>query len=204
MTTIAVIAGSNRKEAQSHRIGALIAERLPSLGAAADFISLRDVPVPMWDESKWDKDKPADSPWVTVWAPISERLRAADGVVVVTPEWHGMASPMLKNFLACVDGGELAFKPGYIVAVSAGAGGAYPIAELRMTGGKNNYLHWLPDHLIIRNAAGFRPDHPEEHSSPPFLDGRLTHGLKILIAYSDAVKAVRTNVVDLDILRNGM
>ena len=203
MTHIAVIAGSNRSEAQSHRIGALIADRLTGLGATSDLISLRDIAIPMWDESKWSKDLPADSPWVTVWKPVSERLKAADGVVVITPEWHGMAPPMLKNLLCCCDGRELAFKPGYIVSVSAGAGGAYPVAELRTSGYKNNYLHWLPDHLIIRNAAGFQPG-SAENKAPDFLEPRMMHGLKILTAYAEAAKQLRTEVVDLDILRNGM
>ncbi|MBX2853532.1 MAG: NAD(P)H-dependent oxidoreductase [Rhodobacteraceae bacterium] len=203
MTHIAVIAGSNRSEAQSHRIGVLIAERLTGLGATSDLISLRDIDVPMWHESKRDKNPPADSPWVTVWRPVSERLKAADGVVVITPEWHGMVSPMLKNLLCCCEEGELAFKPGYIVAVSGGAGGAYPVSELRTSGYKNTYLHWLPDHLIIRNAGGFLPGSPDD-KAPEFLEPRMMHGLKILTAYAEAAKKLRAEVVDLSILRNGM
>lgn len=157
----------------------------------------------MWHESKWAKEKPADSPWLTVWKPVSERLAAAEGVVVVTPEWHGMVPPMLKNLLCCCDAGELAFKPAYIVAVSAGAGGTYPIAELRMSGGKNNYLHWLPDHLIIRQVSGFRPGE-EGHAAPDWLEARMEHGLKVLDAYAEAAKAIRANVVDLGVLKNGM
>ena len=203
MTHIVVIGGSNRSEAQSHRISEIAGRMLEAAGASVDVLSLRDLEIPMWHESKWAKDKPADSPWVTVWAPVSERLKAADGFVVVTPEWHGMVPPMLKNLLCCCDGQELAFKPGYIIAVSAGAGGAYPIAELRMSGAKNNYLHWLPDHLIIRSAADFKPGEPDD-KAPPFLKGRMEHGLKILMAYAEAAKPIRETVVDLDILRNGM
>ncbi|MEM1419303.1 MAG: NAD(P)H-dependent oxidoreductase [Pseudomonadota bacterium] len=203
MPHIVVIGGSNREASQSHRIAEVIAARLEPQGATVDLLSLRDVDIPMWDEEKWSSDKPADSAWNTVWAPVSERLKKADGLVVVTPEWHGMASPMLKNLLCCCDQRELAFKPAYLVAVSAGAGGAYPIAELRMTGGKNNYAHWLPDHLIIRQAADFRPGDPE-NKAPDWLVNRLDHGLKILCAYAEAAKPIRSEVVDLDILKNGM
>ncbi len=203
MPHIVVIGGSNRSEAQSHRVAEIIADKLPAEGATVDLLSLRDVAIPMWDEGKWAKDKPADSPWVTVWGPVSERLKQADGVVVVTPEWHGMASPMLKNLLCCCDGGELAFKPGYIVSVSASSGGAYPIQELRISGYKNSYLHWLPDHLIIRNVGDFRPGAPE-NKAPDWLEPRMEHGLKILCAYADAAKRLRSEVVDLGILKTGM
>lgn len=204
MPHIVVVSGSNRAEAQSHRIGEIITSRLPQAGAewgtTAEHLSLRDNPVPMWEEAKRDAD---NALWAERWKPVSEKLKAADGVVVITPEWHGMASPMIKNFLCCCDAGELAFKPGYMVAVSAGAGGAYPIAELRMSGAKNNYLHWLPDHLIVRKANDFEPGANNE-AAPDWLVARMDHGLKILSAYAEAAKPLRTGVVDLGILRNGM
>lgn len=203
MPHIVVIGGSNRAEAQSHRIAGLIAGRLDAQGASTDLLSLRDVEIPMWSEEKRASDLPADDPWRTVWAPVSERLKKADGVVVVTPEWHGMVSPMLKNLLCCCDQRELAFKPGYIVSVSGGAGGAYPVAELRMSGYKNTYLHWLPDHLIIRQVAGFRPGEAE-NTAPDWLIARMDHGLKLLCAYAEAAKPIREGVLDLDILKNGM
>ncbi len=203
MTRIAIIAGSNRKEAQSHRIGGIARRMLEEADAEADLISLRDVELPLWDESKGSDDLPEDSPWRTLWPGISARLKAADGMVVISPEWHGMASPHLKNFLACCTDRELAFKPGYLIGVSSGSGGAYPIAELRMSGYKNSYAHWLPDHLIVRQAKDFRPGEPE-NKAPEWLEGRMRHALDILIAYAEAAKAVREKVVDFTILKTGM
>ena len=206
MTHIVVIAGSNREEAQSHRIGAIVAERLAGqMGAAGsvDFFSLRDIDIPLWDESKWAADKPASSFWAATWPALSARLASADAFVVVTPEWHGMASPHLKNLLTCCDAKELAFKPAYLVAVSSGSGGAYPIAELRLNAGKNTYIHWQPDHLIVRDAAGFQPGAAED-ASPDWLLQRLDHGLEILTATARALKPVREEVVDLSILTTGM
>lgn len=203
MTRIAVIAGSNRQEAQSHRVGEIAVKMVQEAGAEADLISLRDVELPLWDESKRAKEPPAGSPWATVWPDVSARLHAADGLVVISPEWHGMASPHLKNFLACCENKELAFKPGYLISVSGGVGGAYPIAELRMSGYKNSYAHWLPDHLIIRHVKGFRPDEAE-NEAPDWLIARMRHGLRVLIAYAEAVKPVRETVVDHSILTTGM
>lgn len=206
MTHIVVIAGSNRAEAQSHRIGEIAAERLEGRLAGqggVDLFSLRDVKIPLWDESKWAKDKPAGNFWGSEWPSLSKRLAAADGFVVVTPEWHGMASPHLKNLITCCDNRELAFKPAYLIAVSAGTGGAYPIAELRANAGKNSYIHWQPDHLIVRSAANFRPGSPED-KSPPWLLPRLDLGLDILIASARALKPVREDVVKFDVISTGM
>ncbi len=33
-----------------------------------------------------------------IWEPYAKRLQAADGFVVVSPEWHGMVPAGLKNF----------------------------------------------------------------------------------------------------------
>lgn len=203
MAHIVVIGGSNRQQSQSHRIAEIATGMLQTLGATTDLLSLQDVEIPLWHPDKRAAETPEDDPWRALWPGISARLKAADGVVVVTPEWHGMVPPPLKNLLFCCEDRELAFKPGYIIAVSAGSGGAYPIAELRMSGYKNNYLHWLPDQLIVRNAPKFRPGDPEDEA-PPFLKGRMEHGLKILVAYADAAKPIRETVVDLDILKTGM
>ncbi len=204
MTRIMVIAGSPRRASQTHRIATIVEARLQAApGVEADLLSLRDVAIPLWSEEKGAEEKPADSFWSTDWPGISARLAAADGFVVMTPEHHGMATPHLKNLLFCCNDGELAFKPAYLVTVSAGSGGAYPVAELRMSGYKNNYLHWLPDHLIIRQAGGFRPGE-EGDSAPEWLSGRLDHGLAILKAYAEAARPIRAEVVDLEILKTGM
>ncbi|MEL6978943.1 MAG: NAD(P)H-dependent oxidoreductase [Pseudomonadota bacterium] len=204
MTHIVVIGGSNRAEAQSHRIAEAASEKLRArLGAAGsvDLVSLRDIEIPLWDESKWAADKPADSFWAAQWPALSARLKAADGFVVVTPEWHGMASPGLKNLICCCDGKELAFKPAYLIGVSVGSGGAYPIAELRMNAGKNTYIQWQPDHLIVRNADQFLV---EGGTAPEWLEGRMDHGLEILVATAAALKPVRETVVNLELLKTGM
>lgn len=206
MTHIVVISGSNRAQAQSHRVAQIVMDRLSAQGGAGDtqdLFSLSEIDIPLWDESKWSPDKPADSFWATTWPGLSQRLAAADGFVVIAPEWHGMAPPHLKNLIICADGKEMAFKPAYPVAVSASVGGAYPIPELRMNSGKNTMILWQPDHLIIRQVNDFKPGAPD-NASPDWLLDRLDHGLEILRATAQAMKPVRENVVKLDLLKTGM
>lgn len=203
MTHIAVIGGSNRAKAESHRVAEILTAKLTAAGAGADLISLRDVRLPLWDEGKWDKDADPESPWKTVWPGVSQRLKAADGFVVVSPEWHGMVAPPLKNLLACCDGGEVAFKPGLIVTVAAATGGAYPVSELRAYGAKNNFLHWLPEHIIIRNVGGYRPG-DEANTAPDWLDARIDHALGLLTAFADAAKPIRETRIDWSMVKTGM
>lgn len=203
MVKIVLVAGSVRQRSQTHRVAEIAEAQLQTLGAQTDLISLRDVDVPLWSEEKGADDKPADSFWATEWPSLSERVAAADGFVFLTPEWHGMATPHLKNFIFCCEAKELAFKPAYLITVSGSVGGTHPVAELRMSSYKNTYLHWLPDHLIIRNVGGFSPGE-EGDSAPPWLLPRMVHGLRVLTAYAEAVRPVRETVVDLELLKTGM
>ena len=69
-----------------------------------------------------------------------------------------MAPAAIKNFFLCVGMPELAHKPALACAVSAGEGGAYVIAELRMSSYKNNRVCWLPEHLIARSVKAICND----------------------------------------------
>ena len=63
-----------------------------------------------------------------------------------------MATPGVKNFLLNCTADEVGHKPALIVTVSATRGGSYPVAELRMSGYKNNRLTWLPEHVIVQHV----------------------------------------------------
>jgi hypothetical protein len=127
---------------------------------------------------------------------------------VVTPEWAGMVPPGLKNLLLLCEKGELAHKPALIVAVSGGSGGAYPVAELRMSGYKNNQICWLPDHVIVRAAGDFidQTERALREATPlPKPWDRVDYGLKLLLAYDEALgKVRRAGIVDLERFAYGM
>jgi len=198
---IGIIIGSIRKKSQSDRIGKYISELLKNsnLSVEVDYFSLRDLKVPLWNEEKWE----SGSELKKFWKPISDRLKSCQGFVVISPEWAGMVPPHLKNFLLMCDGGELAHKPAQLIAVSSGTGGAYPVAELRMSGYKNNFLWWMPDHMILRQVESLFTSTP-----PTDLDSRLTarlnYGLEFMIETAKAVVPVREKVQNLKLYKNGM
>jgi azobenzene reductase len=200
---IFVLSGSHRPAAQSLKVANYVAAALPQevAGAEVFLYSLSGNPVPLWDEAHGGAPD-------ELWEPIARELQAADALVVISPEWSGMATPGVKNFLLNCSTAEVGHKPGLIVTVSAGRGGSYPVAELRMSGTKNNRLAWLPEHVIVQHVEGNlnAPDGSAELSKEDALiRSRLRYGLRLLGAYAKALKEVRASgVVDHKTYRNGM
>lgn len=198
-----VLSGSHRVEAQSLKVARYLEVALPQevQGAEVFLYSLSGNPLPFWDEAHGGAPD-------ELWEPISRELQAADALVIVSPEWNGMATPGVKNFLTLCSATEIGHKPGLIVTVSAGRGGSYPVAELRMSGTKNNRLAWLPEHVIVQhvenslNSPDGSPDLAKEDST---IRARLRYGARLLGAYATALRAVRASgVVDHKTFRSGM
>jgi NAD(P)H-dependent FMN reductase len=204
---IGIISGSHRDESQSEKIGRYIERQLQAEGIADSVFhfSLAGNPLPLWDEGVWEKDQR----WEDAIGELRRELDSCDGFVVITPEWHGMVPAGLKNFLLLWPGtGVLAHKPALIVAVSGGAGGgAYPVAELRMSSYKNSRLCYLPEHLIVRNAGRVFNDDPADNDpqSHDYLHGRLIYDLELLAEYARALSQVRSSgKATLEHYSNGM
>jgi hypothetical protein len=119
-----------------------------------------------------------------------------------------MATPGVKNFLLNCTATEIGHKPGLIITVSASRGGSYPVAELRMSGTKNNRLCWIPEHVIIHHAEQNlnSPDNsPELGKEDAMQRQRLRYALKVLAEYGQALKQVRASgVIDHKTFRSGM
>lgn len=186
---IAIIVGSHRLGSESTRVGAVLAAALRRLDAAVDVdtIDLAGNPIPLWDESAWQPD----SPLVAAWKPFRDRLRKADGLVVITPEWAGTVPPGLKNLLLLAGAKDVGHKPGLIVAVSSGRGGAYPVAELRVSGTKNNRLLWIPEQLLVQDVAEVLHGSEPAGDRDAWLRRRIDYALAILLAYTRALAPVR-------------
>jgi NAD(P)H-dependent FMN reductase len=198
-----ILSGSHRAEAETLKVAKYIQAVLARehAGAATHLYSLSGNPLPLWDEASGGAPD-------AIWDPISAELQAADALVVVTPEWSGMATPGVKNFLLNCTAAEIGHKPGLIVTVSATRGGSYPVAELRMSGTKNNRLCWIPEHVIIHhaeqnlNAPDGTPDLTKEDAMQR---QRLRYALRLLGEYGNALQGVRASgAVDHKTFRSGM
>jgi NAD(P)H-dependent FMN reductase len=198
-----ILSGSHRREAQTLKVAKYVQGVLTREhpGAGTHLYSLSGNPLPLWDETTGGAPD-------ALWDPISAELSAADALVVVTPEWGGMATPGVKNFLLNCTAAEIGHKPGLIVTVSASRGGSYPVAELRMSGTKNNRLVWLPEHVIIQHAAENlnAPDGaPDLAKEDAFQRKRLRYALRLLEEYGKALRGVRASgAVDHKTFPSGM
>ncbi|WP_332822166.1 NADPH-dependent FMN reductase, partial [Pseudomonas sp.] len=129
----------------------------------------------------------------------------ADGVVLVSPEWHGMASPALKNFFVYAGRRELGHKPGLLVGVSAGQGGAYPLSELRASSYKNCRLCYLPEQLIVRQVEAVLNDETAVDQADARIRARADWALQVLVEYARAMRPLRTAIrFDSADFANGM
>jgi NAD(P)H-dependent FMN reductase len=201
---ITIINGSHRQNSQSLKVARFI-QRLLDGGIAEQswLFSLAGNPLPLWDEGVWD-DEPK---WHRLLTPIRDQLTSSDGFVVVSPEWHGQVPAGLKNFFLLFGKNQLGHKPALIVTVSSGDGGAYPVAELRMSSYKNSRICYIPEQVIIRHAETVLNDNPEDNDSrsDPYLRQRLQWALKILREYAVALRQVReSGVTTSDKFKNGM
>jgi len=201
---IAIISGSHREEAQSLKVAKLIKQYLDD-GIADEtwLFSLSGNPLPLWDQGIWD----GDPEWKERLTPLREQLKSCDGFVVISPEWHGQVPAGLKNFFLIFGKNELGHKPALIVTVSSGDGGAYPVAELRMSSYKNSRIVYIPEHVIVRKVEKVLNDNPADNDerSDSYYRERLQWALGILKEYAVALKQVReSGVTATEKFKNGM
>jgi NAD(P)H-dependent FMN reductase len=188
---IVIIIGSHRNDSQSSRVGTYIAQDLARIDPAVtvDTIDLAGNPLPLWDESVWQ----GDSEMAAVWKPYRDRMRKADAFVIVSPEWAGMVPPGLKNLLLFAGPREVGHKPALIVAVSAARGGSYPVNELRTSGYKNSRLVYIPEHVLVQDAADVLQGETPAGDRDAWLRRRIEFAERILLEYAKALAPIRAS-----------
>jgi NAD(P)H-dependent FMN reductase len=91
---IVVMAGSSRREALSRKVAAACVAPLAVAGADVDLVELADHPAPLYNG-----DLEVESGLPEGIVSLQRRLAAADGLLVVNPEYNGSITPLLKNAL---------------------------------------------------------------------------------------------------------
>ncbi|MBT8240937.1 MAG: NAD(P)H-dependent oxidoreductase [Acidimicrobiia bacterium] len=178
---ISIISSSQRSNSESLRVSRYIADRTDIAGPSAEVHDLHALALSTDIEAVWDSG---------VAGPVVERLEASDAAVFVTPEWSGMPSPALLNFLLQI-GDALAHKPVLLVGVSSGRGGAYPIAALRSLGYKNTKYLMVPEHLIFRSVNDMVHDGDRSGDEDDYIRRRTDFAIAVLINYAEGMEAIR-------------
>ena len=197
---ISIISASHRMDSQSKKISVMLSNNLLNLNANLDIflLDLAKSSLPLWSPDK----KNGEGIWGETWNVISKNLDSSDGFILVVPEYGGMASPAAKNTFLLCGNGEFAHKPGLIVSISSGNGGAYPISELRSSSYKNSHIMWIPENIIIRNVEEFNPGN-HGNNIPVWLDDRINYVLELFIAYADNMRPLR-KIINRKDFGNGM
>ena len=89
---VAIILGSIRVGRQTHKIAYYLENKLQEREVEADMIDLLHYQLPLMEERAGRN--PEQLPVV---AEVGEKLKAADAMILVTPEYHGTFSGVLKN-----------------------------------------------------------------------------------------------------------
>jgi NAD(P)H-dependent FMN reductase len=202
---ITIVSGSHRDPSQSMKVARFIEQTLKQHGLCdeVEVINLGGNPLPLWDQGIWE----GDPDWNLRLAPIRETLNSSDGFVVVSPEWHGQVPAGLKNFFLLCSANEVGHKPAMIVTVSAADGGAYPVAELRMSSYKNNRICYIPEQIIVRNVEQVLNEDPGENNpdADAYFRERIRWALGVLREYCLALRQVRdSGATKTDAFKNGM
>ena len=117
---IAVIVGSLRREAFSRKTALALAELAPE-HLSLEIVEIGALPL-------YNQDLDPDAP-PAEWIAFRERVRSADGILFVTPEYNRSMPGVLKN---AIDVGSRPYgksawakKPGAVVSVTPGGLGAF-------------------------------------------------------------------------------
>ena len=124
MTTplqIPVLVGSVRRGRQSIKVARFASDRLEKAGASAPLLDLAELNLPIMEERLHMRDDPPSG-----LVRFSQAVKAADAVVVVSPEYNGSMPGALKNALDYIYG-EWFRKPVGIVTVSGGGFGGVQV-----------------------------------------------------------------------------
>ena len=197
---LSIISTSHQKNSESKRVADILKKYIYDIDKTIEFyiLDMFKSEIPLWTS---EKSQNAQF-WENSYKKISKELDTSDGFLMVVPEYGGMSAPNSKNFFLLFNNGELFHKPGLIVSVSSGNGGAYPVSELRSSSYKNSHIMWIPENIIIRNVNQFLPGKHGE-LIPSWMDNRIKYSLNLLIKYSEYLKPIQKCINRKD-FANGM
>lgn len=122
---IAIISASVREGRRSHRVALHLERTVKAAGNTADLLDLKAFAFPMFHERLKNQKDPAPAT-----LDFAERVRKADGVIIVTPEYNGGYPASLKNVVDLLNE-QWRRKPVAICTVSDGSfGGTQVITSL--------------------------------------------------------------------------
>lgn len=151
MVKIVGIAGSLRSDSYSQIALKIAAQKVQALGAEVKVLDLRQMDLPFCNGG----DEYPHHPDVKL---MQEAVRDADGLILVSPEYHGSVSGVLKNALDLMSFEQLSGKVAGFITILGGQSNSNALNDLRII------LRWvhawsIPEQVAIGQAwKAFTPD----------------------------------------------
>ncbi len=162
---ITIISGTNRPGSNTRKVTARVEAAYQSLGVPFQVLDLAHLPPEIFLPSAYG-EKPA------AFATFTDAILAADGLVVVTPEYNGGIPGVLKYFIDMLPFPEsFEQRPVCFVGLAAGLWGALrPVEQLQaIFGYRNAYLY--PERVFMPGIGKLLDEH--DHFTSPDIEKRL-------------------------------
>jgi NAD(P)H-dependent FMN reductase len=140
---ITIISGTNRPGSNTRKIAAHIEATYKSFGVKTHLLDLAELPPEIFSPASY-AEKPG------AFKKFSDAILAADGLVVVTPEYNGGVPGILKYFIDMLPFPEsFEHRPVCFVGLAAGIWGALrPVEQLQAIFGYRN-AHVFPERVFM-------------------------------------------------------
>ncbi|MEM8780029.1 MAG: NADPH-dependent FMN reductase [Cyanobacteria bacterium P01_G01_bin.49] len=144
MVKFAAINGSLRPDSYSAKAIQVAIARIEALGGEVEFLDLRTMNLPFCDGGKEYSDYPDVKK-------LRQIVKAADGLILGTPEYHGSVSGVIKNALDLMSFDELSGKVAGLISVLGGQTNSNALNDLRLI---MRWVHgWvIPEQIAIGQA----------------------------------------------------
>ncbi len=144
MVKVIGILGSLRDDSYSALALEQAINRVKALGAEAEILDLREMTLPFCDGGS----EYPEYPDVEI---LREKVKAADGLILATPEYHGSVSGVMKNALDLMSFEHLSGKVTGLISVLGGQSNSNALNDLRII---VRWVHgWvIPEQIAIGQA----------------------------------------------------
>ena len=140
MVKIVGIIGSLRQDSYSAQAMQQVIEMVQAKGAETEILDLRTMNLPFCDGG----DEYPDYPDVER---LRDTVKAADGLILATPEYHGSLSGVMKNALDLMSFEHLSNKVTGLVSVLGGQSNSNALNDLRVI------VRWVHGWVIPEQVA---------------------------------------------------
>jgi len=140
---IIILSGTNRPGSNTRTVATHVATIYQTLGVPTQLLDLAELPSEIFAPSSY-AEKPAS------FKKFSDAILAADGLVVVTPEYNGGIPGILKYFIDMLPFPEsFEHRPVCFIGLAAGMWGALrPVEQLQAIFGYRN-AHIFPERVFM-------------------------------------------------------